>query len=58
MKENNAKIVEEYGYGLLQECDLCHNEKPIRNLHIKYDYFKGDYILFNGKQFLCEKCRD
>jgi recombinational DNA repair protein (RecF pathway) len=37
---------EEYGKaGMMQECDMCHYDFPLRAIKCM------------GKQFLCEKCR-
>lgn len=52
------RIDEKIYYGYLQECDLCHNEYPIHKCNIKTRSVQNIiWIEFNGKQFLCNKCR-
>lgn len=41
---------------LLQECDCCHDEFPLHKCFHSYE--NETYIEFNGKQFLCNKCRE
>lgn len=41
---------------LLQECDLCGNDYPIHRAF--HDYEPETWIEFNGKQFLCNRCRE
>jgi hypothetical protein len=54
MKEINDKEITYYGnFGYIEECDLCHEYKPIANEHDG-----KDFIVYDGKQFLCKKCRE
>ncbi len=42
---------------LLQECSLCGSEYPIHKcFHSEKD--NTNYIEYNGKQFLCCKCKE
>ena len=42
-----------YGnFAHIEECDCCHDYKQIINEHNE-----NNFIVYNGKQFLCRKCR-
>jgi hypothetical protein len=61
---NMGKIVDELeltfdemvyysNYAGIDTCDLCGEYFGIINYHDS-----GDFVVFNGKQFLCKKCRE
>jgi hypothetical protein len=53
--ENNLKEDKNIDYsdiGLIDICDLCNNYYSIYNEHDN-----GNYISYEGKQFLCIKCK-
>lgn len=55
-QEKYLILLQEYGYGLLDVCDLCYKNFPIH----KYNPYKEEniknWIEFTGKQFLCQHC--
>ena len=49
---SDEEFIHYANYSLIEECDDCHDYKPITNHHDG-----KDFVEFNGKQFLCRKCR-
>jgi len=54
MKELTEKELVYYAnVSLIEVCDCCGDYKPITNNHDG-----NDFVEFDGKQFLCKRCRE
>jgi len=45
-------------FGYLNLCDLCQDEFPIHKYDPYYEVENQVWIEYNGKQYLCNDCRE